>query len=150
MFQRVLVALILSAGAGWPAALTVDGKDAKPGETVTVAVRLASDGVALTGFQADVNFDGRAMEVTGAAGERAAQSGKQFAGRLLELGRYRMLLIGLNRNRIADGEVVVLTVKVGAAAGGEYTLRLSRLTGTDGDGNPVTLNATAGKLTVRP
>jgi hypothetical protein len=150
MLWNILIVLVLFAGAASPADLTLDSKEAAPGTTVTLAIRLAAQDAALTGLQADFEFAGDVMEVTAAVGPAAAEAEKQLIGKVAGTGRYRLMLIGFNRNRIGDGEVALITIQLNADAAGNYLLRLTGVTGTDADGNPISLRSAPATLRVRP
>ena len=150
MLWKVFISLIICAGVALPADLTLDSKEAAPGSTVTLAIRLAAQDAPLTGLQADLEFDGDVMEVTAETGVAAVEAEKQLIATTAGAGRYRLMLVGFNRNRIGDGEVAVLTIQLNADAAGSYLLRLTGIVGTDADGNTISLRTVPAMLRVRP
>lgn len=124
---------------GQSATLSGPGQSAHPGDTVSVSLSLSTGGQALSGLQFDVTWD-PSIDVHVASGAQIGMSTKMLFAAVLQPRVLRCLIVGMNGNSVADGEVLRLfiTVHAGAAAG-IAQLNLVNLNATGPDGAPVFL-----------
>ena len=112
MKLRTAIVLAIFAVAANAAELTIGQGVVGAGKPTTLSVQLASGGDALTGVQFDLEYDATALEVSVEAGPVVAQAGKNLQSNVIQPGKRRVLIIGLNRNAIEDG-VVEASITVG-------------------------------------
>lgn len=101
------------------------------GNTVTLPIHLEGnvlDGVAALDFQ--LSFDPAILEpVRVELGEAAASAGKEIQARLLADGQYVVLMFGLGRNSVAQGEVARIELnKLRDPIGGETPVTIGNTT----------------------
>ncbi|MCA9543654.1 MAG: hypothetical protein KC613_04670, partial [Myxococcales bacterium] len=92
--------------------------------TIGVVINLDQDVVAEQPQVAEfiLDFDDNALDfVDGAAGQAAINAAKDLGAALLEPGRLRVTLVGLNLNRMASGELGRLTFSVAQAGATTFT-----------------------------
>ncbi len=118
-----------------------------PGSAADLAITLALEGAAVSGVSFDVEYDAAALSVRAAAGAAATAAAKTLDANEPSPGRLRVIVIGVNRNRIADGVVAALTVTAKTSAAGAFPLKLSNAAATDEDGTAVALAVLDGRFT---
>jgi hypothetical protein len=150
--RTVLIALAMQCGSA-PAAnssqISLGNQSAAPGSGILLPVTFVSDGAAISGLQFDLEYDHTAMTLAPTLGDAPRQSGKCMYTADLASNRMRILIVGLNQNRIADGTLVNLVVNVSVSAPqGSYPLKISEIVGTGPNGVPASMLSVAGALTV--
>ncbi|GEM_PF-3403590 len=144
---RFLSSVLLFSAATRAATLSASDQIVSPGGSVLVSLALASGGQNISGIQFDVAWDA-ALDVHVATGAQVGISTKSLYTSLPQTRVLRCLVVGLNRNSLADGELIRLFVDVGSgAAAGTSQLRLLNLSATDPSGTPILL--TGGLISVQ-
>jgi len=140
---------LVRAAFAQPAELSLSSITATPGASVVLPVNLASRLSSVSGLQFDLQYDNTALTLTATVADAARGSGKTVYFADLAPNQRRFLVQGLNNNPIIDGTVVSLFVAVSpGASSGASTLQFSNLVATDPSGQPTTLIANAGVLTI--
>ena len=149
---RTAIVLAVFAVAGNAAELSIGNAtlNTTTGQPVTLNVSLASAGATLTGIQFDLEYDAAALNVTIAAGPAAGGAGKNLQSSALQAGRQRVLIVGMNRNTIADGVVAVLQIslKGHVAAGKTFAIRMTAPAGTNAQAQAVSISGGNGSVQV--
>src|SRR5829696_6119267 len=102
---------VLASGSVCAATLLTADSIARPGETIAASIIFSSDGEVVSGLQFDIESD-PTLSIHVAPGVQIANSSK-----LLLQGRpspqvLRLIIVGLNRTPISDGELIQLFVTV--------------------------------------
>jgi hypothetical protein len=149
MKLRTAIVLAIFAVAANAAELTIGQGVVGAGKPTTLSVQLVSGGDALAGVQFDLEYDATALEVTVEAGPVVAQAGKNLQSNLIQPGKRRVLVIGLNRNVIEDGVVATLHVTAkGQIEGGKtFPIHVTVPSGTNAKAGPVAVTAKDGSVT---
>lgn len=94
--------------------LTVQGADSGYGGTVTLPIMLANNaGHQVAGMQFDVVFDAELIQLDGVtSGPSAVGAEKNVSYSVMEQGRLRVIVAGLNQNILAEGEVAGLVYSI--------------------------------------
>jgi Cohesin domain len=141
-----LFVLTLSANA---AELSIETAGLAPDKSAALAVNLTASGEAPTGFQFDLEYDAAALDLSVEAGGAAKQASKTLQFRELQPGKLRVLIIGFNRNTIADGILALIHVTYkGTESGRSFPLHMTAQSGTDADAKPVAVTGKDGSVTV--
>jgi uncharacterized protein (TIGR03437 family) len=148
---------LLVAGAGFVSAtvafssqLTLVNQSAVPGTSVLIPVVFGSQDGTISGIQFDLEYDSAAMSLSTTLGDPARSSEKSFYAADLAPNKRRFLIVGFNRNPIADGALINLFINLNQnAAAGVYALELSNLAATDPSGNPIPITGADGTVTVQ-
>jgi hypothetical protein len=150
-YQRTAIVLAMLAVAGNAAELSVsNGVISAPNQPVTLNVTLSSGGSAMSGVQFDLQYDAAALNVTVSTGAAAGSAGKEAHSNVLQAGRQRVLIVGLNQTSIADGVVATLQVslKSPAAAGKTFPITITAPAGTTAKAQAVAVTAANGSVQV--
>ena len=139
-FLPSLLVLLASAPVYAATLVTADGI-ARPGETIAASIVFASDGQAVSGLQFDIECD-PALSLHVAPGVQIASSAKLLLQGTPRPRVLRLLIVGLNRAAISDGELVQLFIAV-APNSPPFVSRitLANRIGATPDGGPVSLTA---------
>ena len=130
------------------ARLSVPDQTAPVGRTVLIPVAFAASGTSVSAIQFDLASNA-AMNLAGSIGDLPKKAGKNLYFSSMGPGKTRYVIVGLNRNVIADGPLVEISVNVGQnMTAGTYTLELSNAVGADPTGSPVPMGTTNGEITV--
>ena len=144
------IVLAIFAVAGNAAELTIGQGVVGAGKPTTLSVQLVSGTDALTGVQFDLEYDATALDVSVEAGPMLAQAGKNLQTNLIQPGKRRVFIIGLNRNTIEDGVVATIhvTAKGQLAAGKSFPLHMTVPAGTNAQAASVAVKVKDGSVTV--
>lgn len=135
------IVLFLLAGAQ-AAQLSHPAATAPPGASLVVPVTYASQSALATGLQFDLQHDSSALTISATLGATPRLSGKSLYLWDLAPGRRRFLLIGLNREPLADGALINLFVNLSPTAlQATYPLKFLNATATDAAGLAVIVKA---------
>jgi hypothetical protein len=148
---RTVILLATLAVAGNAAELSIgNGTIKTAGQPVTLNVTLASSGASLSGLQFDLEYDAASLNVTVAAGPALGTASKNLQSAVLQPGRQRILIVGMNQTAIADGAVAVLQVslKDHAGAGKTFPIRITTPAGTNPQAQPVAVSGGSGSVKV--
>lgn len=150
MYLRTAIILAMFAAAGSAADLSIGSGVLAVNQPATLNVTLASANEALTGMQFDLEYDAESLEVRVEAGAAAVKAGKNLQSAVLQTGKQRILIVGLNRNTLADGVVAVLHVslKTGGAGRELFPLRMTAQAGTNGRAEAVAISGHDGGVRV--
>jgi hypothetical protein len=140
-FRSRLLILIAALAPLWASAAELNSGTpvAESETTASVALFLHPAGDAIAGLQFDVEYDGSAVEVSATTGDAAEQAGKTVQSAVVHPGLLRVLIVGLNRNEIAEGIVATVRVKLLNGNAGASTLRLTSSAATNGRAEKVAL-----------
>ena len=150
MLYRVAVMLGVWAVAAGAAQVTLDQASLIPGTPANLNMRLTRGADQPTGLQFDLEYDPNALEIKVEAGPAAGDASKNVQSRVLQPGKTRVLIIGFNRNVIADGVVAVLHVslKGEAEAGKVFPVHITAPSGTNERAEKVEVTGKDGSLKV--
>lgn len=118
--------------------LYISGVQVPPGGSAEANVNFVVREAAVSGIQFDIEYDNTRIGIAGVAGAVAVSAGKSlYTGDLLP-NQKRFLMIGMNRNPIRTGVLVVLTLtaKSGAATG-SGNIQLTNVIAASPDGSEV-------------
>ncbi len=139
-------------GAGGAAVLTAGDAQGHAGDTnVAVPVTLdAATGESVAALQFDVLFNPATLGLPDVTlGAAAAAAGKSLSHNLLQPGRMRVLIAGLNQTVIEDGVVAEAQFSIAAdAAAGAEPIAFSGIILSDPNGQSVGAASTPGTLTI--
>jgi hypothetical protein len=142
----LLAVLALSASA---AEISIERGSLGRDKSASLAVSLTAGTEAPTGFQFDLEYDAAALDLSVEAGPVSKQASKGVQFRQLQPGKLRVLIIGFNRNTIADGVLALIHVTYkGNEPGKSFSLHMTGQSGTNADAKPVTVTAIDGVVTV--
>jgi uncharacterized protein (TIGR03437 family) len=132
--------------------LSLGISSAGPGTTILLPLSLSASGSAIAALQFDLEYDGSAISIFPTAGDVTRNSWKVLRSRNLDgnTGKTRFLIFGLNRDPLPDGVLInVFVTTRGNAAAKTHALRLTGLSCSDPDGNPLPLTGADGAITVQ-
>lgn len=145
---RFLTATIFWAGALQAAEIALPTITAKPGDHLVAGVNFTAQDSQVTGLQFDLECD-PGLTIAGSAGTAASSAGKSLATANRASGKKRFLVIGPNQTSLTDGVVVSLNIDLPAkSAARVYVLHISNARATDKEGNPVSLSAVDGRVSI--
>ena len=137
-FIRPAVCLVV-AGQLSAATLTVAPASSSPGQPASLVVALQNAGAQIAGLQFDLTYDTTALALSASAGPVAVSAGKSAYQAGVSGGR-RVLVAGMNKTPIADGNGVALALTgVVGSAPGAYVVTLTNVVATDANGNAVSI-----------
>lgn len=149
MFLRTAIALAALAVAANAAELSLEQGTLAPGKPAALNVKLAAGKNEITGIQFDLEYDAAALEVNVEAGPAAKQASKNLQSARLQAGKLRVLIIGFNRNTIADGVLAVVRVSYKEADTGKtFAIHITALAGTDANAQPIAVTGKDGGVKV--
>ncbi len=149
MIGRIALALFVLTLSANAAELSIETAGLAPDKSAALAVNLTASGEAPTGFQFDLEYDAAALDLSVEAGGAAKQASKTLQFRELQPGKLRVLIIGFNRNTIADGILALIHVTYkGTESGRSFPLHMTAQSGTDADAKPVAVTGKDGSVTV--
>lgn len=151
MKLRTAFVLATFVVAGNAAELTIgSGTLSAPSQPAILNVALASGGASLTGIQFDLEYDAASLNVTVAAGPAVGSAGKNLQSAVIQPGKQRILIVGMNQSAIADGVVAVLQVSLkGRPTGAKtFTIHMSGPAGTNAQAQPVGVSGSDGSVKV--
>jgi hypothetical protein len=136
--------LVSSLGA---AELSIPTQVAHGGSVVSVSVGYRAQGADVADLEFDLEYDPSALTITAEVGSAAASAGKFLAMNVLSSGHIRFLIVGLNRDVIGDGSVVVLTIQVSAnSLVGPHQLDIFKALGADPSGQTIAVETQSGRI----
>ncbi len=143
--MRRLTPLLLSLALPLAGATLTVGSGG-PGAAADVAITLTLEGASVSGVSFDVDYDAAALSVRAAAGAAAMAAGKTLDSYEPAPGKLRVIVVGVNRNRIAEGPVAALAVTARTSAAGTFPLKLTNAAATDENGAAVALAVLDGRF----
>jgi uncharacterized repeat protein (TIGR01451 family) len=119
------------------------------GSTVTLNIKLTSNGGSVVGTANDIGYDTAVFSNPQATiGQVATDAGKQILVSTPSTGVFRVGITGINQNTIADGVVATVTFDVDVnATPGDYTLS-NAPSSTDPGGNDLTTSGSSATIRV--
>ena len=132
-----LAAATLSAGSG----------STSPGGSLEIALTFKAEGAQITGVNFNLEYDNSALYITAREGAAATAASKGLSCNEQPAGKVTCVVSALNRNVIADGVLVLLSVQVKSNASGSYTLKLTNVAGTDASAKTVPVTGVDGSVT---
>jgi hypothetical protein len=132
---------LLAAGLSLPSAAPIQKR-------ATLTLSFTGAEAALTGLQCDLEFDPDVLELAAAPGAATTSAGKSLIVSPRGAGKLRLLITGLNRNKLPEGAIASVIVELKAAAwSSTHAIRLLDAVGTTADGNAVPLEVSGGSVT---
>jgi uncharacterized protein (TIGR03437 family) len=144
----VIAVLALAAGFGSAAVLSIPSQSAGTGQLLASSIALAAEGSFISGMQFDLQWDD-GLELQIATGSELRNAGKLIYTTPLAGHGIRVLIVGVNQNRIADGELLRLFLVVKAPAG-SVQVRVANLVAVTGGGDGVSIRAAAATIRIDP
>lgn len=138
----------LAAVCGRAAVLSIPSQPAAPGQLLASSVALAAESAPISGVQFDLDWD-EGLDLQIATGSAMRNAGKLIYTAPLAGRGMRVLIVGVNQNSIADGELLRLFLVVKASAG-SVQIRFTNLAAVTGGGNPVSIRAGAATIRIDP
>lgn len=133
--------MLFGAAALWAHSATLSGSNQKAnaGDSVSFPLLLSSGGQSLSGFQFDLAWDS-ALDVHVVAGAQIGIANKVLHVALIQPRVLRCLIVGMNGNVLADGEVIRIFININSsAAPGVAALNVVNPNATGPDGSPIFL-----------
>ena len=133
--------MLFGAAAIWAHSATLSGanQSANAGDSVSFPLLLSSGGQSLSGLQFDLTWDS-ALDVHLVAGAQIGIANKVLHVGLLQPRVLRCLIVGMNGNVLADGDVIRVFVNINSSAPpGAAVLNIVNPNATGPDGSPVLL-----------
>lgn len=143
-----MAALVLAAVCGRAAVLSIPSQSAASGQLLASSIALAAEGSSISGVQFDLDWD-EGLELQIATGSELRNAGKLIYTAPLGGHGMRVLIIGVNQNRIADGELLRLFLVVKAAAG-SLQVRFANPVAVTGEGSGVSIRGAAAAIRIDP
>jgi uncharacterized protein (TIGR03437 family) len=141
---RILGAMVLVTGFGRAALLSLPSQFANTGQLLASAVTLSTDGSQISGVQFDLAWD-QGLDVQIATGSEMRNAVKLIYSAPLATRSMRVLIVGMNQNRIADGELVRLFIVVNLTAGSAQ-IKLNNPVGVTAAGDLVSIPASSATI----
>lgn len=146
LFVILAVCLVMPVAAA--GSLRV-GSPAFDGDQVILPVLLDGDvesGVAAIDFR--LNYDPEVLRpVSTRTGEAAANASKQVQANLANPGEYVVVMMGMNQNTVAPGEVAhIVMEQVGEPQNGRSSVRISRTTFASAEGMEIPSQGSSGAI----
>lgn len=142
----VACVIVAAALPSYAAQLSISGQPGSPGSTLVIPVVFSAQSDSISGIQFDLQYESSVMSITASGG---GSQGKSMYFADVAPNRKRFVLVGSNRDPLADGPMMNLNVNVKAAApAGPYQLTAINVIGTDPSGNPASIHVTSGRITV--
>jgi uncharacterized protein (TIGR03437 family) len=142
--------LIFAALPGTAATVAVTAQNASPGQTVISPVTFVSEGQQVAALQFDLDWDS-ALDVRPVAGDGLRQMAKTVYTSSPGPRTLRFVLIGMNQDSFADGEILKALVVVSAsAAAGSAQIRVRNVEAADASGSPVAVRGEDANIVVQP
>ena len=133
--------MLFGAAALWAHSATLSGSNqsANAGDSVSFPLLLSSGGQSLSGLQFDLTWDSK-LDVHLVTGAQIGIANKVLHVGLLQPRVLRCLIIGMNGNVLADGDVIRVFVNINSSATpGVAALKVVNPNATSPDGSPVLL-----------
>jgi uncharacterized protein (TIGR03437 family) len=141
--------LVLTSLPVYSAVLSVPNQAAGPGQVVLTSASISSQGQAVSGLQFDLQWD-QALDLKLVLADPLRQSTKLLFTAPLGTRALRCLIIGMNQDLLADGQLLKVWVIVDPrAAPGSAQLVVRNAIATDPNGNAVPLEASATNITIQ-
>ena len=149
MYLRTAIVLVMLAGVGRAAEISIDQGALRAETQATLRVNLASRGDTPTGLQFDLEYDAALLNVTVDAGPAAERAGKSLQSSLIQPGKLRALIVGFNQNVIPDGAVAIVHVsrKSPVEAGKIFPIHMTALAATNQRAETLVLSGQDGGVT---
>jgi uncharacterized protein (TIGR03437 family) len=147
-FARTVVGVVALSSLGSGAALSIPSQPANAGQLIASSVTFSTEGAAISGLQFDLEWE-EGLEVQVATGNQLRNAVKSIYTAPLTARSLRVLIVGMNRNNIGDGELVRLFVAVNAA-GGSPQIKMSNQLGVSDTGDAVAIRASAATIRIDP
>jgi uncharacterized protein (TIGR03437 family) len=145
----ILAVCALSPLPGRCGVLVLADQVAAVGQTLTAAVTFSAEGEAISGIQFDIESDA-AISLRVLPGERIGASAKVLYAATLPNQVLRVLIIGMNRELIRDGELLRTVISVDPnVSPGLAQIRISKASSSDPDGNPISLRSAAAAVQIQ-
>jgi len=147
---RLTLAFFIAAGALRAAAgLSLTEARVAPGSSAVLSLRFSAQGAQVAAVQFDADYERASMSLKAALGAAARGSRKSIRQREIGPNRQRILIAGLTRDSIADGEIARLFVGLSDNAGEiGHAIVLTNVVASDPEGRPVALGSSAGTIVV--
>jgi uncharacterized protein (TIGR03437 family) len=141
--------LVLTSLPVYSAVLSVPNQVAGPGQVVLTSATFSSQGQTVSGLQFDLQWD-QALDLKLVLAEPLRQSTKLLFTAPLGTRALRCLIIGMNQDLLADGQLLNVWLIIDPhAAPGSAQLLIRNTIATDPDGNAVPIEASITNVTIQ-
>ena len=150
MIGRIALALLVLTLSANAAELSIETGGIARDKSAALAVNLNASAARLRQDSSLTwSMDAAALDLSVEAGGAAKQASKTLQFRQLQPGKLRVLIIGFNRNTIADGVLALIHVTYkGTESGRSFPVHMTAQSGTDADAKPVAVTGKDGSVTV--
>jgi hypothetical protein len=149
MVGKTAIALAVLAVAANAAEISLEHGTVAPGKSVALAVKMDAGQDAPTGVQFDLEYDATVLDMSVEMGPAAQQASKNLRSAAIQPGKLRVLIIGFNRNTIADGVVALVHVSYkGTETGKTFPVHITAQSGTNANADRVAVTAKDGGVRV--
>ncbi|SLM29520.1 exported hypothetical protein [Desulfamplus magnetovallimortis] len=148
----IFIMMFCISASAYATDLVVENVSGFPGDDIVVSVSLQGGGSNnVAGAQFDVIFDDSKLTFQSATiGSAADAADKDLSSSSPASDTVRCLIVGMNRNVIADGDLVELSFRIkDGAAQGAYEISLEQVMVPNIDAQSVTVGVTTGFVTVQ-
>ena len=149
MVGKITVAMAFLVLAANAAEIVMEQGTVSPGKPATLSVKLASGSDLPTGVQFDLEYDPAALDITVENGPVSQKAAKSLRSAVIQSGRLRVLIIGINRTTISDGVLALVHVAYkGSERGKTFPVHIIGSSGTNANAEKVIVTAKDGSVTV--
>lgn len=139
MRRSLVVVFCLVASRGRSASIALPDAVAAPGQVFVPAISLATEGQSVSGVQFDIDA-GAGLSFGILPGAQIGASSKVLYAAPLPNNTLRVVIVGMNRQPIADGELLRPAAVVDPAAQPQsIPIRITNAVATDVDGNSIAI-----------
>jgi uncharacterized protein (TIGR03437 family) len=131
-------------GRGSAALLSIPSQSANTGQALLSSVTLATEGAQLSAAQFDLEWDD-GLDLQIASGSEVQNAGKQIYAAPLAARRLRVLIVGMNQNPLADGQLVRLFIVVNLSAASAQ-IKVNNPVGVTGGGDAISIPASSATI----
>ena len=131
------------------AVLSTSNQTALAGQTIVASLAFSAESRTLSGIQFDIEWD-QNLEVKLIVGDRLRQARKLLNAGSTAPNMVRCVVVGINQDTLADGELLKLFISVDPnAAAGSAQVRFTNLIATGPQGDSVPLSAQAATVQIQ-
>jgi uncharacterized protein (TIGR03437 family) len=132
-------AIFIACPCAFPATLSIANQAANQGQTAVTPILFAAGGQTIAALQFDLQWD-PVLAVQVAPGIIAGQGFKVLYPATPAPGVLRCLIVGVNQNALADGDILELFITAGSGAfPGAAQVRLTNVVAASDTGDPITI-----------
>lgn len=151
LYVRTLLAAAVFIGCpcGFPATLSIANQNANQGQTAAAPIVFAAGGQTIAALQFDLQWD-PVLAVQVAPGITVGQGFKVLYPAMPAPGVLRCLIVGVNQNALADGDLLELFITAGSGAfPGAAQVRLTNVVAASDAGDLVTVQPASAMVQIQ-